>query len=79
MMPHNLRSAELDCRQRSKHFSTAVSNSLNVARKQLRVAMRRAGFQTRSMGVNCGLYGGRNGKVSTARYFHSKGLRSIAW
>ena len=78
-MPHNLRNTELGCRQRSKHFSTAASNSPSVAKKRLCVAMRRASFQTRSIGANCGLYGGRNSKVSTARYLRSNGLRSTAW
>ena len=73
-MPHNLRSTELGCRQRSKHMSTAASSSLNVAKKRLCVAMRRASFHTRSIGANCGLYGGRNSKLSTVRYFRNKGL-----
>jgi hypothetical protein len=38
-MPHNLRSTELDFRQRSKHCSIAASNSPNVAKKRLCVAM----------------------------------------
>ncbi len=78
-MPHNLRNAELDFRQRSKHCSTAASSSLNVAKKRLCVAIRRASFQTRSMGANCGLYGGRKSKLSTLRYRRSKGASSTAW
>ena len=78
-MPHSLRSTEFGFLQRSKHVETAVSNSPRVAKNRLCVAMRRASFQTRSMGASCGLYGGRNSKVSTVRYFRSKGLRSTAW
>lgn len=59
-MPHHLRSTELDVLQRSKHVETAVSTSSKVAKNRLCVAMRRASFQTRSMGASCGLYGGRN-------------------
>ena len=36
-------------------------------------------FQTRSMGASCGLYGGRNSRVRTARYVRSKGLSRTAW
>jgi hypothetical protein len=78
-MPHSLRNTEFGFLQWSKHVATAVSNSPRVAKKRLCVAMRRASFQTRSMGASCGLYGGRNSKVSTVRYFRSKGLRRTAW
>ena len=73
-MPHNLRSTELGVLQRSKHVETAVSTSSKVAKNRLCVARRRASFQTRSTGASCGLYGGRNSRVSTARYFRSNGL-----
>jgi len=78
-MPHNLRSTELGVLQRSKHVETAVSTSSKVAKNRLCVAMRRASFQTRSTGASCGLYGGRNSRVSTARYFQSNGLSRTAW
>ncbi len=78
-MPHNLRSTALGVLQRSKHVEMAVSTSSRVAKNRLCITMRRASFQTRSMGASCGLYGGRNSRVSTARYFRSKGLSRIAW
>jgi hypothetical protein len=78
-MPHNLRSTELGFLQRSKHVETAVSTSSKVAKNRLCVAMRRASFQTRSTGASCGLYGGRNSRVSTARYVRSNGLSKTAW
>ena len=78
-MPHNLRSTELGFRHRSKHVSTAKSNSSNVAKKRLCAARRRASFQTRSMGASCGLYGGRNNKVSTLWYRRSQGASNTAW
>jgi hypothetical protein len=43
------------------------------------VAKRRVSFQTRSIGANCGLYGGRNSSVSTFRYLCSIGASSLAW
>src|SRR4029077_14793973 len=78
-MPHNLRSTAFGFLQRSKHVETAVSTSSKVAKNRLCVAMRRASFQTPSMGASCGLYGGRNSRVSTARYFRSNGLSRTAW
>jgi len=79
LLPHNLRNTELGVLQRSKHRATAVSTSSKVAKNRLCVARRRASFQTRSTGASCGLSGGRNSRVSTARYFRSHGLRRIAW
>lgn len=52
-MPHNLYSTAFGFRQRSKHDSTAQSNSPKVAKNRLCVASRRASFQTRSMGASC--------------------------
>src|SRR5512140_1386255 len=78
-MPHNLRSTELGFLQRSKHVATAVSTSSKVTKNRLCVAMRRASFQTRSTGASCGLYGGRNSRVNTARYCRSNGLSKTAW
>jgi hypothetical protein len=78
-MPHNLRSTELGFLQRSKHVETAVSTASKVAKNRLCVAMRRASFQTRSTGASCGLYGGRNSRVSTARYVRRHGLSNTAW
>ena len=78
-MPHSLRNTVFAFRQRLKHTTTAASTSSKLAKKRLCVAMRRANFQTRSMGANCGLYSGRNSKVSTLRYFLSKVANNIAW
>src|SRR5574340_1834082 len=78
-MPHNLRSTALGFCQRSKQVSTAATSSFRVSKKRLCVAIRRASFQTRSMGASCGLYGGRKGSVSTLRYFRSRGASNTAW
>src|SRR5258708_2716938 len=78
-MPHNLRRTGFGLRHKSKHDSTAVSNSPRVAKKRLCVARRRASFQTRSMGASCGLYGGRNSKLRTLRYRRSQGASNTAW
>ena len=79
LLPHNLRNTELGVLQRSKHRATAVSTSSKVAKNRFCVARRRASFQTGSTGASCGLSGGRNSRVSTARYFRSHGLRRPAW
>ncbi len=76
-MAASKRTAFCFCR-RSKHQSTAVSNSPRISKKRLCIGKRRASFQTRSMGVSCGLYGGRNGKVGTLSYPSSKGASSQA-
>jgi len=78
-MPHSRRNTALGFCHRPKQDSTEATSPPSVSKKRLCVAILRASFQTRSMGANCGLYGGRKSSVSTLRYFRNKGLSNTAW
>ncbi len=78
-MPHNRLNTKFGLVHRAKHGCTTSSTSASVSKYRLWVARRRASFQTRSIGANCGLYGGRNRSVSTWRYLCSNGASSLAW
>lgn len=71
-MQHRRRSTLLGLRQPSKQVFTALRTCARLEKYRLCMASRRANFQTRSMGVNCGLYGGKNNSVSTRRYLKQK-------
>ena len=78
-MPHKSFKTMLSFCHRTKHCCTTTSTSSSVSKYRLWVAKLRVSFQTRSIGANCGLYGGRNRRVSTLRCFCSNGASSLAW
>lgn len=78
-MPHKRLRTEFGFSHLVKHCSTSSSTSPSVAKYWLWVASRRVSFQTRSMGANCGLYGGRNRRVNTLRCLLRSGLSNLAW
>jgi len=79
LMAHSLANCRLGFAQSSKHSWTALRTSFSAGKCRLWVANRRASFQTRSIGLSSGLYGGRNMRVSCLRWRCRQGRSARAW
>jgi hypothetical protein len=78
-MPLNSLSTEFGFCHPTKQDRTDTSTASSVAKYRLWVANRRVSFQTRSMGVNYGLYGCKNTNVMSLRYLCNSGVSNLAW
>lgn len=78
-MAHSFANCRFGLVQKEKRSCTALTTSYRVGKWRLWVAKRRVSFQTRSIGLSSGLYGGKNNSVSRLRCLRSQGRSARAW